>query len=543
MPDVDVSFLSKTYLLPDELEQLVVYLQKFEDIRNNLMPLLIKQMNCKTWTEPNEAEFSYFKDPLSQTGKEIISDLAQKKIYDVTLDDLVYSNKGYLQLYHTCEDTAKEMLQILQRALQSFLNGYEKAYSSAASNIRGSGVSMWTSSVSSALVFSAMEASTLKRQADEADNQYKKAMTALDNNITNQEEREETQLLATKYYPNIADSINLFVSELMTRYIEKLENHGLFDYSKVAKYNIKRSSELLKNASIVSDKTSLLQEAFICCPYNPDVYQAVMEYGMSDIKTFETAKYFRQDSILTSSIEEYSKSNLANPDMIKIPVKILASYKNQSEESIWKHLLSEPYNNLLLYYGNLDSILNNRKKLITWIRGNITPDADVLCKQVPAELRNKVKRRLKSPIDDNQFSIMKEQHLLENVSAIIASSITLNEVNTIYANEIAQSIIRLIQELQPVVEKRKNLADMAKLHYEDSKKNYDLQIQSIQSKINEFEQKRSKLGFFAFSQKKQIDFEISTCKNEMSELLQANKPQEMYGEYTRLLKEVTSFDI
>ena len=134
-------------------------------------------------------------------------------------------------------------------------------------------------------------------------------MEDLSRRTESEEERKYTELFATKVYPEIAASFGMYVSELMTYYLKKLQTHSMYDYSKVVSYDMKRSSELLNNILLVDDKKPVLIEAFKCCPYNPDIYAKVLEVGLCDIDTFKTAKEFYQDSVLIEVLEDYCKKS------------------------------------------------------------------------------------------------------------------------------------------------------------------------------------------------------------------------------------------
>lgn len=61
-------------------------------------------------------------------------------------------------------------------------------------------------------------------------------------------------------YPKIAEVFGIFVSKLMEIYLNKLEENSIFKYSKVKPYDIKHSSELLNNLSMVEDKKVFLNK-------------------------------------------------------------------------------------------------------------------------------------------------------------------------------------------------------------------------------------------------------------------------------------------
>ena len=166
-------------------------------------------------------------------------------------------------------------------------------------------------------------------------------MTLLSKRIDDSQKQQERNLLVNKYYPCAAEALNRFVSELMEFYISKLEQHGIFAYSLIKQYNLQRSTGILDNLGLVADKKSILKQAFICCPYNPDIYKAALDNGLADLRTFETAKYFMQDGILLESVEEYCQQNYENRDKIAEVVKILALFKGADESQAWNVLEAE----------------------------------------------------------------------------------------------------------------------------------------------------------------------------------------------------------
>lgn len=543
MSDIKVYFLGEEYSVPEELKEFIDYLHYFEEIHNEIMPLLTNQIPKKDFTGGADADFEYFKVPLSKIGEKVIAKLADKSIFDVTLNDVVYNNKGYIKLHNVCKDTMQGMVEILRNAMLNWLDGYNNAYSSATSNITGSGVSIWTNSLSSALIYSALEASTLKKQADKADMQYRAAISSLNTNINDTQEKQKTELLVNKYYPGAAEALGLFVSEMMECYISKLEQHDVFDYSKVKKYDLQRSSDLLKNITLISDKVGLLKEAFICCPYNPDIYNAVLENGLADVQTFETAKCFMQDGILVDVIEKYAKDNVGNIDSIKVPVKVLALYKGQKESSIWKTLYSSEYLQFYKYYENLNKAIKDRSYLIAWIKDNITDDALTLCSMDKENISNKVKYILSNKvITDKQFSLFSELKMFDK-EFCVSETDSLDAINAEYANTFIETISKFIPELQSNINKYSADVDLAKQKYESSKQAYDDKFKELQDKESDLKQQREMLGFFAFSKKKEMNIKILKCQEEIEALKKSDNTQELKTEYEHISNKLHSLDI
>lgn len=78
MLDVNVYFLGEKYSVPEELKEFISYLHDFEEIHNELMPLLTNQIPKKEFTGGADVDFEYFKSPLSKTGEKVIAKLAKK---------------------------------------------------------------------------------------------------------------------------------------------------------------------------------------------------------------------------------------------------------------------------------------------------------------------------------------------------------------------------------------------------------------------------------------------------------------------------------
>ncbi len=341
MSNVNLFFLGEEYSIPSELKQFVGYLNEFDLMRNDVMTLLTSQINSRKYTGGADEDFVYFKNPLTKIGKKVIAMLSHDGVFDVTLEEIVYQNPGYIQLHDVCSETINQMAGILINAMEDWNKEHENAYASAASNITGSGVSIWTGRLSSALIYAAMEASTLKKQTSKADIEYGIAMSKLSDRVQSNQKQQEKDLLINKYYPGVAEALNRFISELMGVYISKLEEHDIFAYSLIKQYNLQRSTGILDNLDLVADKKGILKQAFICCPYNPDIYKAALDNGLADLRTFETAKYFMQDEILLESVEEYCQQNYKNKDKIAEAVKILALFKGADESQAWNILESE----------------------------------------------------------------------------------------------------------------------------------------------------------------------------------------------------------
>ena len=540
MGNVELTFLGDKYSIPSELKEFVGYLQDFDEMREDVMELLTDQINQRKYTGGAAEDFIYYRDPLTKVGEKVITKLSTNGIFDVTLNDLVFENKGYTLLHDVCKETMQCMVNILLNAMDEWQSGYESAYNSAASNVTGSGVSIWTNSLSSALIYSAMEASTLKKQSDKAAKEYSAAMSKLHNNVFGKQEKQKTDVLINKYYPGVANALNLFISTLMETFITKLNERGVFDYSKVKGFNLKRSSELLANIELVADKKAILKEAFVCCPYNPDVYQAVLDYSFSDIETFKTAEYFMQDDILLKSLNAYCLKNKENYKAMLVPVKVIAMYKEESEKSIWLSLYSDRIRSLKLKYTSLKYAIANAQNLKFWIKSNITRSAIALCDMSESKVRSVISEVVNgNSISDDEFSTFIELGLLrfEEITVSNSSAKSLKEVNTEYLNLLSEAAIKFIQDLQIRITPLKDEANKKKKEYEEALQNYNKELDTLSYALQVLESQRDQVGLFAFKKKKILDTQIQLSRGEIDSFKKQHDPNRIKDAYEQKLNE------
>lgn len=540
MGNVELTFLGDKYSIPSELKEFVGYLQDFDEMREDVMELLTDQINQRKYTGGAAEDFIYYRDPLTKVGEKVITKLSTNGIFDVTLNDLVFENKGYTLLHDVCKETMQCMVNILLNAMDEWQSGYESAYNSAASNVTGSGVSIWTNSLSSALIYSAMEASTLKKQSDKASKEYSAAMSKLHNNVFGKQEKQKTDVLVNKYYPGVANALNLFISTLMETFITKLNERGIFDYSKVKGFNLKRSSELLANIELVADKKAILKEAFVCCPYNPDVYQAVLDYSFSDIETFKTAEYFMQDDILLKSLNAYCLKNKENYKAMLVPVKVIAMYKEESEKSIWLSLYNDRIRSLKLKYTSLKYAIANAQNLKFWIKSNITRSAIALCDMSESKVRSVISEVVnRNSIPDDEFSTFIELGLLryEEITVSNSSAKSLKEVNTEYLNLLSEATIKFTQDLQIRITPLKDEANKKKKEYEDALQNYNKELDTLSYALQVLESQRDQVGLFAFKKKKILDTKIQLSRGEIDSFKKQHDPNRIKDAYEQKLNE------
>ena len=133
MTNIEISFLGEKYSVSEDLLLLVKATKKFETINDKLTDLLIKQIkknkHCGQDFQQTDKgpKGKYYKTAMEDAAKEIIKDLSEQQIYNVTITELVDENDGYIEMEKVCQKTIETSWQILIKAIQNFQAGYQGA--------------------------------------------------------------------------------------------------------------------------------------------------------------------------------------------------------------------------------------------------------------------------------------------------------------------------------------------------------------------------------------------------------------------------------
>lgn len=529
MADITVKFLGEEYSFPEELREYVVYCNEFEKINDRLSKELLIIMNKKIMAD-EEGESSAIgdieqklKNKMRNEGKQVITMLAKHGILDVTESDVVDSNRGFTYYDEVYKNMMQDIQKNLADKLQRILDGWDDAQDAAYSQITGTGISMYSNSIIAHMTLAAFETSTIKKQCQQADKVYENAMNALERNSNSEFERKNAEVMI-KIYPEIANALGMFVSELMEIFLNKLQVNNIYDYSKAKPFDMKRSSELLNNISLVDDKKGVLVQAFRNCPYNPDVYAKALELGFADLDTFKTAKEFYQDSILLNVVEDYCKKNIKS-DKIADVISILAYYKDVEARDIWRSMYSKEINGIESKYFDLHTALKDNVHLCRWIKDNITNSTDTLLKKPIDEIMNNVTKNIDNIVSEKQYQ--------KYISMDIISPDTLrldDSQSTDRSGINAEIISKLMERIKEYITEATKRRDV----YLDAQKKYDDGIQKINDEISEMKQKLSKLGLFAFSKKKEMNAAIADKESELERFRKDNAPDKLFNAFEKM---------
>ena len=313
-----VKFLGKEYKVSDYLPILVPILQKFDSYQENLIKLLVDQMKSKKYSGGADEDFVFWDKPIRSIAKNVIVMAADNGIYDLTESELVDKNPGYNQLNTVCTNTIKNIAKSYADSIQTLLDESERAFNDAASNITGSGVSVWTNSLANAMWYNFLEGRVLMKQAKEADKQYNAEIRKISNKSTQNQRATEYRIINEYYYPGCNKSINQIIATMLYAYLAALDRNGIINCEEISEYNLDDSDEIMKNLEIISQKIGVLGKAFEKCPYNAAIYEQALKLKLLDDESIQTVKYLRLEEGFTALLDDYISDQSENIDVATI---------------------------------------------------------------------------------------------------------------------------------------------------------------------------------------------------------------------------------
>lgn len=509
--EINVTFLGERYSFPGELAQYVTYCNEFEKINDRLMNKLFATMKKapmqkgdSSYTDMREMYEGYMQDE----GRKFITMLSKIGVYDVTESDVIFSNKGYVKYTEIKTQMNVGSSKILQNSMNNWMAEHDNIYSSSVSDIRGSRYGFLSNSFLALATFSAMEYCTLKRQAKEADRQYLHAMDELNKRNNSEMDRKYIQFYATEIYPQIADAFNMFTSELMSIYLIKLHEKGLFDTEKISNYSLKKSAEILNNIELVDNKKAVLIEAYKVCPFNPDIYAEVMAYDLFDVETMKGVKEFHQETMLVGIMEDKIRSNLNNFVQVKDYTEVLAYYLSESKTDILKTFYENTIRKIKSDYQSIFLLCTDSRKLCTWICDYISGDPNEVASTSEVKVVNKVDSWMKKTFDNIQYENLSSIGFIsiDDIKYKNSTKSTLAEVQAEYKDKMITLILEYIKKIQE-----------EKITYEEAYEKYNLGLKKYMDAIAEKNDELNQQGLFAFSKKKEIKAEMEKMNNMYDE--------------------------
>ena len=113
----------------------------------------------------------------------------------------------------------------------------------------------------------------------------------------------------------------------------------------------------------------------------------------------------------------------------------------------------------------------------------------------------------------------------ENIRVANSSSVELSQINTEIINELTVVTMAYVEEAS----RRLKL-------YEESKAALDKEIQTMQSEIDRLKAEKDRLGFFAFSKKKELSLQIEHKEKERSAYEKTHESKRLWNELVKMYR-------
>lgn len=167
--DVNLSFNRKEYTIPKDLQEYLYALNLAEDLQKELCQLFVRKAIASESKVVSPAEMD---EALEDAAKRFVQNLCKNNIYDKTIDDYAFKNEGYIEYLNVTKNAMQTMVKYLSEEAQDYEVGKLQAEQKALSSITGSGVNVYSSSILTLALTSAVEYTTLQGQCNKADEQY-----------------------------------------------------------------------------------------------------------------------------------------------------------------------------------------------------------------------------------------------------------------------------------------------------------------------------------------------------------------------------------
>lgn len=354
--DVNLSFNRKEYTIPKDLQEYLYALNLAEDLQKELCQLFVRKAIASESKVVSPAEMD---EALEDAAKRFVQNLCKNNIYDKTIDDYAFKNEGYIEFLNVTKNAMQTMVKYLSEEAQDYEVGKLQAEQKALSSITGSGVNVYSSSILTLALTSAVEYTTLQGQCNKADEQYASDLKLLRKQGASKREQKENEYFTTQYCPEAEAALRKYAYCLMGRYLDDLIAENQFDKETLQYVDLKRSQEILRNLNISPNKEGVLEKAFLACPFNMDVYIELGKLGKLDADTFKAADELGQATFVKQRLYELYESitytgnlceNLAGAENIIIS---LSNITGKNKADFYKEFADPIYKNICEKYDRI----------------------------------------------------------------------------------------------------------------------------------------------------------------------------------------------
>ena len=286
------AFLGKEFEFPSD----ILTLKKEYDYLANEQETCLSHFDANFTLKVVSEEVLY--NGLKYYAEHYIQKLCDQGIYDKNIDDYIYNNEGYKHCLEMNSGATETLKVIKQEAQNALSEADEAAQSAAAASVTGSGVQVYSSSLTTLFAHAVAENVTVNSQTKKAIEQYNSQVRTARAKTNAWIDEMQGGYLGKTYRPAMQGAILAAISDMTQKYLADLAGHGLFDLSAVNYFEIDRSNALVQNLKMIADKKSALLQAFEAYPFNLNVYIESAKLGLFNEAEMTTASRLKIDNEL-----------------------------------------------------------------------------------------------------------------------------------------------------------------------------------------------------------------------------------------------------
>lgn len=446
-------------------------------------------------------------------------------VYDITSEEMVADLPSIRDINDLTLTTSKK---ILAEGLEHIENAHaakSAAYNSAASNITGSGTTIFTSSLSTLLLYRTVENQTLMSQAKKADKEYQAAVNQINNNMTNQLDSMVIRIMLQQFFPAVMDIFVDFNHRIVIKFLSVLAERGKFDFESISQYDKEKAERMLSNIYQVPDKVGFLKQTFLVCPFCPALYEECLSQSLLDLGTFKTAEYFGFAPFLINKMKDFINQNKRDASKIIPVIAVLAAYEGISSTEAGQDVFKDSIKKVTGSYKALKDAIADNKALDALVRKCIDSDMYKVINATQYTVSFRLNQELCRVLTKETYISFVEMHLLtpEMIRMAGSTATDLCDINKELVDKVCVSVMAYIEEAK----QRLSL-------YEKSRDQLRAGLHQKYAELDQIKQKRDHLGIFSFSKKKVMALQIEQKEKEISEYKQNHESIKLLADFEQM---------
>lgn len=545
---VTLEFLGEKYEIPEAAKEFLGYDKVIVKIADTFSAKIVEKKRrdasrgASSWIENAEKDVADYQQAMKAAADRYVDTLIEHGVYDVSWDELVEGIESFDDVRKMTAYSMRQATDGARLVVEAQQAGLQNAYSSAAANIGGSGIMVFTSSVATLVATTVAEGGILMSQARKADKEYRDAADCLSRQALNDIDGVCNRVADETYYPGLAMLMMDFAQRLASAFLREMVLHDAFDFASVEQYNKTKAENMLKNLGRVPNKKDLLTKSFLVCPFSESLYDQVFDKGLMDAGTLATAKYFGFGEAYRDRIEKRCKLNISHPEGFERSLELLMADRGierfKALEVVYDDTIRETRTELdAVRYAAIDPT-----RLTVWIEGNLTKNAEKLCHLSDEEIGSAVSSFIEKALPRSLFDRLAELNLLGKLGNDISELGDYDSFHQEAAGRLRNAVFNRISVLHPRVERLLS-------EYSELEAHRDAQLAELNNKLKELDGRKEKLrrqreslGIFKLKEKRRINDEITAAADEAVSLRQTYDIETLDGQLEDILAQVTNVD-